>query len=89
MKTTILNGKRMRYNKSTHDYLKRKLQFPDYYGNNLDSLWDLLTTISDPIEIILLNSQTLYENLGEYGVELVTVFVEAMDENPNLIFRTE
>ncbi len=89
MKTTILNGKRMRYNKSTHDYLKRKLQFPDYYGNNLDSLWDLLTTIGNPIEIVLLNSESIYENLGDYGVEIVRVFVEAMDENPNLIFRTE
>ena len=87
MKTTILNGKRMRYNKSAHDYLKRKLHFPDYYGNNLDALWDLLTTISEPIEIILLNSETLYENLGDYGRELVKVFEDAMDENANIIFR--
>lgn len=85
MKTTILNGKRMRYNKSTHDYLKRKLQFPDYYGNNLDSLWDLLTTIGNPIEIVLLNSESIYENLGDYGVEIVRVFVEAMEENENII----
>ena len=86
MKTTILNGKRMRYNKSAHDYLKRKLQFPDYYGDNLDALWDMLPTISDPIEIILLNSKSLYENLGDYGVELVRIFVEAMEENENIIF---
>ena len=85
MKTTILNGKRMRYNKSTHDYLKRKLQFPDYYGNNLDSLWDLLTTIGNPIEIVLLNSESIYKNLGDYGVEIVRVFVEAMEENENII----
>ncbi len=87
MKITILNGKRMTYNKSTHAYLKRKLQFPDYYGNNLDALWDLLTSISNPIEIILLNIDDMYENLGEYGEEIVKTFEEAMDENANIVFR--
>ena len=78
MKITILNGKRMRYNKSTHEYLKRKLQFPDYYGNNLDALWDMLTTINAPIEIILLNDEAVYENLGEWGEELVKVLMACM-----------
>lgn len=87
MKITILNGKRMRYNKSAHEYLKRKLQFPDYYGNNLDALWDLLTSIGNPIEIILLNSDTLFANLGLYGEEIIKVFEDAMDENANIVFR--
>ena len=87
MKVTILNGKRMRHNKAAHDYLKRKLNFPDYYGKNLDALWDLLTSISNPIEIVLLNSEDLYDSLGEYGHELVNVFKESMDENANIVFR--
>lgn len=86
MKTTILNGKRMKTNKSTHEYLKRKLEFPAYYGENLDALWDLLTTISEPVEIILLNSEIVYENLEGYGVSLVNLFLEAVEENPNIQF---
>ena len=26
-----------------HEILKRDLDFPDYYGGNLDALWDCLT----------------------------------------------
>ena len=29
-----------------HSYLKKKMKFPDYYGENLDALFDCLTDIS-------------------------------------------
>ena len=29
-----------------HNYLKKKMKFPDYYGGNLDALYDCLTDIS-------------------------------------------
>lgn len=29
---------------SLHEKLKFKLKFPDYYGNNFDAFWDMLTT---------------------------------------------
>ena len=29
-----------------HNYLKKKMKFPDYYGGNLDALFDCLTDIS-------------------------------------------
>lgn len=87
MKITILNGKRMTSKKATHEYIKRKLEFPDYYGENLDALWDILTTISEPLVIVLLNSELIYSNLEEYGRSLVSVFTEAMEENPNIELR--
>lgn len=35
-----------------HELLKDKLEFPDFYGKNLDALWDLLTGyIEIPITI--------------------------------------
>lgn len=86
MKTVILNGKRMISKKMAHEYLKRKLNLPDHYGNNLDALWDILTCISEHIDIILINQDILYENIGDYGASLVDTFVEAMDENPNINF---
>lgn len=87
MKITILNGTKMTKKKETHEYIKKKLEFPDYYGENLDSLWDILTTISEPLVIVLLNSELIYSNLEEYGRSLVSVFAEAMGENPNIELR--
>ena len=37
--------------KALHAYLKEKFGFPEYYGNNLDALYDCLTDISEPTAI--------------------------------------
>ena len=38
-----LDGRLMTDRTATHEYLKDKLALPDYYGKNLDALYDLLT----------------------------------------------
>ena len=35
-----------------HEVLKRDLDFPDYYGGNLDALWDCLTDMLGGINYI-------------------------------------
>lgn len=35
-----------------HAYLKEQLGFPEYYGNNLDALYDVLGDIAEDIEIV-------------------------------------
>ncbi len=37
--------------KSLHEYLKRRFGFPDYYGANLDALYDCLTSIAEPTAV--------------------------------------
>ena len=37
-----------------HEYLKNKFQFPDYYGRNLDALYDLLTEM-DETEVVIVH----------------------------------
>ena len=34
-----------------HSYLKKKMKFPDYYGENLDALFDCLTDISTDTDV--------------------------------------
>ncbi|TJX13251.1 barstar [Tissierella creatinini] len=87
MKTVLLNGKKMTSKKEIHLYLKRKLNCPSYYGNNLDALWDILITASEKLNVILFNKEYLDEYLGEYGDSLIDVFKEAGSVNSNINFR--
>ena len=49
---------------SLHEYLKKELNFPEYYGKNLDALFDLLTERIEETEIIIENFDKLKENLN-------------------------
>ena len=42
-----------------HRVLAAGLQFPDWYGGNLDALHDCLTEINQPTELVIRGSDTL------------------------------
>ena len=52
MKQITLDGNILADAAQVHDYLKERLEFPEYYGNNLDALHDCLTALDD-IEITI------------------------------------
>lgn len=87
MNYVILDGGEMATKEIAHTYLVAKLQLPDYYGRNLDALWDLLSTMSEPIKIILINEEKLMGYLGDYGSSLVEVLCDAAEENENISFE--
>jgi ribonuclease inhibitor len=68
----------------THDYLKEKLFFPEYYGKNLDALYDLLTSAGEAMTIVLSNGKFVENNLGGYGSALLATIREAAEDNPNI-----
>ena len=62
-----------------HRIIKKELDFPDYYGENLDALWDCLTDMvdDDKIHIEIIGLDALRKNLDklEYKVDkLLEVF---------------
>jgi ribonuclease inhibitor len=82
----LLDGSKMKTREKAHEYIKQKLNFPDYYGMNLDALWDMLTTIVVD-DLILYNKKAMLDNLGEHGEILIETFKEAAEENRNMKFR--
>lgn len=71
-----------------HEYLKDKLDFPDYYGRNLDALYDCLTEICEPTAIGLYFAYTDYDeedhDLVYYFDKVKKVFRDAEEDNDAL-----
>ena len=63
-----------------HDYLKEALNFPEYYGKNLDALYDCLTEIGVETKIKLTNADFINQDLLE-------TFIDASGENTFLEFE--
>ena len=87
MNKIFLDGRRMENPTQAHDYLKEALNFADYYGENLDALWDELTSLSRPVTVVFLYRGKMLDNLGVYGKKLMDTFRQASKENPHLILK--
>ena len=67
-----------------HKAISEELSFPEWYGNNLDALYDCLTGITDDICMIVEGLEVLEEKLGSYALSFRKVMLRAADENDKL-----
>lgn len=86
MKKIILDGNMMTSRQETHSYIKKKMKFPDYYGNNLDALADCLSETEKKTRIEIVNTDKMIENLGVYHKGFIRVFTDSAENNENIIF---
>ncbi len=70
---------------AAHGYLKEKLAFPEYYGNNLDALFECLTDICDET-VLRMQGKTPDSS---YFSKLLGVMRDAEAENPHLTILTD
>ena len=77
----ILNCALLREKESAHEYLKRQFAFPDWYGKNLDALYDELTEYRKPLTVKLVGREQMEAFLGRYGEMLIDTFLDAAKEN--------
>ncbi len=87
MKKIILDGKCMQDKETLHLYLKSKLNVQEYYGSNLDALWDVLSNYDLKTTFYLTNKEEMLEGLSDYGEALIQVFSDATQENSNINFQ--
>lgn len=67
-----------------HEALAQALDFPDYYGKNLDALFDCLTDDFTDRELVLNNWHHMEYRLKDYSGKALYVFREACQENRHL-----
>lgn len=61
MRTILLDFHKFKDKYQVHKYLKERLQLPDFYGMNLDALYDMLTTMHEDTCITVIRSGQDFE----------------------------
>ena len=86
MKSYSIDGAAMTDRRAAHAELARALAFPEYYGGNLDALWDMISTMDG--EVTLKHTAEMLNHLGGYGCSLLKTFFDAAQED-GFTFRAE
>lgn len=84
MEKIILDAEKMRARQKLHQYLQQALQLPDYYGGNLDALYDCLTEAAEPRVLVIASKVQDDAYLGAYGAQLLQVLQDAAEANEKL-----
>ena len=84
MKIVILDAKKMLEKEKMHEYFAKKFDLPEYYGRNLDALFDCLCEISEPTLIKLKNEDALQ---GDTKESLIQLFRDVCSENALVKFE--
>ena len=84
MKSVILDGEVILTREDLHKALREGLAFPEWYGNNLDALHDVLTDCREKTVIALADLPILEEHLGDYAVYLLRVLNDCAQDNPHI-----
>lgn len=89
MREVMLDGAAAESREALHEAFAAALAFPEYYGHNLDALYDCLTEGSTPTRLVFKNMGALRKTLGHYANLLALVLEDAAAQNPALEVQVE
>lgn len=83
-------GARCASQETLHAFLKKKLGFPEYYGENLNALADCLSEAGEPLSItVCLDEDDLEPGMQAYMLRFVQVCAREALANPNVTLSIE
>ena len=91
-KDRVLDFSPCRYLGEIHEIIRTELELPDWYGANLDALWDAVTGlmyVPANVRIIFKPETKASQNLSEEVEKIIAVFVEAEKEYGEIAVVTE
>ena len=84
MKKITLCGSEMADMAAVHRFFAKELDFPEWYGNNLDALHDCLTDIREETVIEITEKEALSEAVGVRYRRFIKALSHAAEENDYL-----
>lgn len=89
--SVLINGKEIKSRDHLHTYLAKQLNFPTYYGKNLDSLYDVLSSDYKAQTVIKIKFVSILKSkLGaDYTDALIQVIMDASEDNPRIVLLLE
>jgi len=82
----IIDGRNFDSRESLHEFISGELRFPDWYGNNLDALYDCLSDVFEETEIEIINREEFHSTFGKYARAFERVIQDVCSENENIKF---
>ena len=89
MKYVFLDGEKIGNNASLHAAFAEALEFPDYYGKNLDALHDLLTELREPVTVIAVNTEALRAHISRRWNGFLRLMNDLAEEMDGFTFLPE
>ena len=88
MRKVEIQGNEINNEDELHEFLKKQLEFPDYYGENLSALWDCLTDLlPEEVTIEWFDFAESRKKFGKYALgesvaeEFVSLFKRAEESD--------
>ena len=87
MEIIRLDGARLRDREEAMELLGQALALPEWWGRNLDALYDCLTDLGRPVRLAVSRRETMVET--PFGRRLLRVLGDAEKELPWLELETD
>lgn len=84
MNEVIINGSEISERDKLHDIFSESLKLPEWYGRNLDALYDCLCDISEDTLIKITDFETLERNLDKYAQQFKKVIYNSQQNNEKI-----
>ncbi len=90
MREARIIGPRCTSQETLHEFIAKKLGFPDYYGANLSALADCLSEMGEPASItVAIGEHDVEPGMQAYLLRFVQVCAREALANENLTFTIE
>ena len=89
MREIELDANRILSKPDMGEYMSEIFSFPEYFGKNLDALYDLLSEVDEDTDIILTRQTVRQICASRYAYKVLLTLSDAAEENPHLriLFR--
>ncbi len=89
MKYVFLDGEKLLSPDDLHRAFADALDFPDYFGSNLDALRDCLTDVTEPVAVIAVHTEALKDHMSRKWRGFCRLMEEMQEEEPSFRYLPE